>query len=295
MVPEFEKAAFDGKVGVVQKPIKTNYGYHIIKVTGRSDKKYVVEQIISPVKVSSSTKDQILNNAKDFAYIANKDNFDKEAKLMKYKISETPPFNKEMYFVPGIGVSQNLMDFAFNGSMNSISDPIRTQNGYVIAQVSGIIKEGAKPLKDVKEQVKRLVIRDKKFELAKKEAENIKSRINGDLSKASSVAQNVTVNQTGDFSPAGQIPGMGMEFNVTAKSLKLPINQLSEPVRGSNGYYLIKVLSRTPFDASAYNMQRNSIRDNVLQQKKSMFFQEWMAKLKKDAEIVDNRSQFFGQ
>ena len=43
MVPEFEKAAFSGRVGVIQKPIKTNYGYHIIKVTGKTNKKFIVE------------------------------------------------------------------------------------------------------------------------------------------------------------------------------------------------------------------------------------------------------------
>ncbi len=45
MVPEFEKAAFNGRVGVVQKPIKTTYGYHIIKVTGKSNKKYAIEKL----------------------------------------------------------------------------------------------------------------------------------------------------------------------------------------------------------------------------------------------------------
>ncbi len=44
MVKEFEDACFNGKVGEIQKPIKTNYGYHIIKVTDRTDKKYIVEQ-----------------------------------------------------------------------------------------------------------------------------------------------------------------------------------------------------------------------------------------------------------
>lgn len=35
MVPEFEKVAFENEVGKVVGPIKTQFGYHIIKVTGR--------------------------------------------------------------------------------------------------------------------------------------------------------------------------------------------------------------------------------------------------------------------
>jgi len=45
MVPEFEKAVFGGVVGVIQKPIKTNFGYHIIKVTAKSNSKYVIEKL----------------------------------------------------------------------------------------------------------------------------------------------------------------------------------------------------------------------------------------------------------
>ena len=37
MVPEFEKAAFSQKVGTVGEVVKTNFGYHLIKVTARSE------------------------------------------------------------------------------------------------------------------------------------------------------------------------------------------------------------------------------------------------------------------
>jgi peptidyl-prolyl cis-trans isomerase C len=35
MVPEFEKIAFEEEVGKVVGPVKTQFGYHIIKVTGK--------------------------------------------------------------------------------------------------------------------------------------------------------------------------------------------------------------------------------------------------------------------
>jgi peptidyl-prolyl cis-trans isomerase C len=34
MVPEFEKAAFDSEEGKVVGPVKTQFGYHLIRVTG---------------------------------------------------------------------------------------------------------------------------------------------------------------------------------------------------------------------------------------------------------------------
>jgi peptidyl-prolyl cis-trans isomerase C len=35
MVPEFEKVAFANDTGKVVGPVKTTFGYHVIKVTGR--------------------------------------------------------------------------------------------------------------------------------------------------------------------------------------------------------------------------------------------------------------------
>ncbi|MDA7905159.1 peptidyl-prolyl cis-trans isomerase [Rhodopirellula sp.] len=37
MVPEFDKAVFGGEVGVVQGPVKTQFGYHLLEVTERNE------------------------------------------------------------------------------------------------------------------------------------------------------------------------------------------------------------------------------------------------------------------
>ncbi|MDQ7050901.1 MAG: peptidylprolyl isomerase [Enterobacterales bacterium] len=36
MVPEFDEVCFNGEVGVVHGPVKTQFGYHLLEVTERS-------------------------------------------------------------------------------------------------------------------------------------------------------------------------------------------------------------------------------------------------------------------
>jgi len=37
MVPEFDKVVFSGALGVVHGPIKTQFGYHLLEITSRTD------------------------------------------------------------------------------------------------------------------------------------------------------------------------------------------------------------------------------------------------------------------
>ena len=37
MVPEFDQVVFSAPVGTVQGPVKTQFGYHLLEVTERSD------------------------------------------------------------------------------------------------------------------------------------------------------------------------------------------------------------------------------------------------------------------
>jgi parvulin-like peptidyl-prolyl isomerase len=295
MVKEFEDACFNGKVGEVQKPVKTNYGYHIIKVTDRSNKKYVVEKIVNQVTQSATSRDRNFTAANDFSFLAKKTDFESEAKLLKYEVQETPLFSELSGSVPSIGANKRLVKFSFENSLNSISDPFKVPAGYVVVKITESAAEKFRPFEELKEQLKPAVMREKKFEKIKSIAENLYKKINGDLSKAYSIDTNFVVKQTGNFTPQGSIPNIGKDYAFITTALKSELNKVSEPVKGLRGYYLIKVTKRTPFDQTLYSSQSSTLRSTMLQEKRSRFLNQWVTEIKESADITDNRHLFFGQ
>ena len=295
MVKEFEDACFNGKVGEVQKPVKTNYGYHIIKVTDRSNKKYVVEKIVNKVSQSATSRDRNYNAANDFAFLAKKNDFDAEAKFLNHNVLETPLFSEQAGSVPSIGQNKRLVKFSFENGINTVSDPFKVQSGYVVVKISEVATEKFRPFEELKEQLKPAVMREKKFEKIKTIADNLYKNINGDLSKAYSIDTNFVVRQTGNFIPQGSIPNIGKDYGFLNSAMKSDLNKVAEPVKGLRGYYLIKVTKRTPFDQALYSSQSLTLRSTMLQEKRSRFLNQWVTGIKESAEIKDNRHLFFGQ
>lgn len=295
MVKEFEDASFKGPVNVVQKPVKTSYGYHIIKVTGKSSSRFVVEKVTMSVKPSATTRDDIYAAANDFAYLSEKNGFEKEAEVAKYKIEETTPFNKDAFFVPGIGNNKGVVNFAFENGVNTISPVFRSQNGFVVFKISEVIKAGVKKFDDVKKETESFVIREKKLEKSKSIIESLKGKLGDDLAKVTSVDGRAIFNTASGFTLGASVPTVGTDYNFSAKAYDAQMNKAFGPVKGNRGYYLIKVKERTPFDEAAYKLQRNSIRDNILNEKKSYYFNQWLTQVREQSDIVDKRYIFFGR
>lgn len=296
MVKPFEEASFNGKIGVIQKPVKTQFGYHIIKVTDKSNTDFVVEKIANKIQISATTSDKLYQDATDLSYIAKQNGLESEAKLMKYAVVETPPFNKDAQAIAGLGINAALVKWAFDNSVGKVSDVYKIQSGYVVAMVSDVIKPGEKKFDDVKASIKDVILRQKKIVRAMSIAAEIRNKIgdNGDASIAKTVLPSVKVDSTaGEFTTSGSIPGIGREFAFSDYSFKGEINKWSLPVKGSLGAYLIKVKYRTKFDPSLFNYQKAEIKKELLKNKKNRFFSQWIQNIKKEADIVDNRYLFY--
>jgi len=295
MVPEFEKASFKGKIGVVQKPFATRYGYHILKVLDRSSDKFVIEKIINKVEPSGTTIDKIYSDASDFAYLANKNSFDSEAELMKYKVVESTPFKKDSKAVSGLGASRFVVSFAFENSVGSISPVLKVPAGYAVAMVTEITEAGIQPFEDVKASIKSELLREKKIDKTFVIAGEMRKAIDGgnDFSAAAKVFPRVKISNVKDILPTAAIPGVGRDYIFNEYCLKGELNKISDPLKGKSGSYLIKVTARTKFDSTAYSIQKNNIRNYVLQQKQSAFFGNWLKNLKEETDIVDNRYKFY--
>lgn len=295
MVKEFEDACFSGAVGVVQKPVKTTYGYHIIKVTDRADRKYIVEKIVNAVKQSASSRDRIFNAANDFSYLAKKNDFETEAKIMNYTVRETPLFTEQAPSIPTLGNNKRLVKFAFENSINTVSDVFKVANGYVVAKISEIENEKFRPFDELKEQIKHAVIREKKFEVLKKTADDVYKKIGSDLTKAAAIDSNYKVHQTGNFTPQGTIPSIGRDYAFVNTALKLKLNTVSEPIKAARGYYILKVTKRSEFNKEAFDSQSTAIRNSLMQEKRGRFLNQWVSEIKENAKVVDNRHLFFQQ
>jgi peptidyl-prolyl cis-trans isomerase D len=147
---------------VVQKPVKTQFGWHIIKTTGKTRDDFIVEKIVNKIEPSLTTMDKLFNDASDFAFLAENDGFEKVAGELDYDIVETTNFREDSRTIPGLGSNRSLTVFAFENSIGTVSQVFKVAAGYVVCMVSAIDDGGYRPLEEVKAAIENTVKREKK-------------------------------------------------------------------------------------------------------------------------------------
>ena len=294
MVKEFEEASFNSPVGKITGPVKTQFGFHIIKVHDRQKKEFKIADIKITVKASGKTKDAQRKRAEDFAYISRKGNFDDEAKKSGLQVVEIPSPVTKTSFIPGAGQNSSVIRFAFSEDKGSVSDPIKIQGGYAVYKITDKLPAGNYPFEEIKNTILLSAAKlDRKLDILKTRADEVRKSITDDLTSAKNNFSDINIQSADSITVSRPSPFIGNEPNFNNIVFKMNNGQISEPIRTQKGYYIVQMKYITPFDENAYQQAYTKIKSDIETQKKMSITQEWLAELKRNADIVDNRDKFY--
>ncbi|MFI5212163.1 MAG: peptidylprolyl isomerase, partial [Ignavibacteria bacterium] len=208
MVKEFEDAVLSAKAGDIVGPVKTQFGFHIIKVNQRQSKEFKMADIKIMIKPSVRTKDLARKKAEDFVYIVKSSNFDEEAKKLGLQVVEMPNNISKGAFIPGVGQNQTITKFALGEKKGAVSSPIKIQGGYAIYYLVDKFPAGYTAYEEIKTTVLPPAVKlQKKLDLLKQQAQDLKSKVSGDLNSLKTINPQINILSVDTVSIAAPSPG----------------------------------------------------------------------------------------
>jgi peptidyl-prolyl cis-trans isomerase D len=294
MVPEFDKVAFSLKPGeMTDEPVKSQFGYHIIKVV---DKRPAAQKTLADVRgqiedqlkweqaqaQAQTLADQIASELKKPA------DFDKVARAHGLRSGETGFFLPDEP-IAGIGMAPAVNQQAFQMKQGDVSEPIRTPQGFAFVTVTGRQDPYIPKLDEVNTKVRDAVLKQKAIDAARQKAADVAAAMkSGDFDKAAKAA-GLDVKTTDLIARGAPIGDAGVSPALEDKAFSLPAGGVSDPVVTDNGATIVKVLERKDVDPAEFAKQKESTRDELLNQRKQQFFAAYMTKARERMKININR------
>lgn len=287
-VQEFKDAALPASVGQIVGPVKTQFGYHIIKVTDRTTREYKLRAINFDVTISSATKNLLRRQADDLKRkLEEGENFDSAAASLKLQTLDQTIQGPNR---PVAG-SYSLGQFTYSGDVGTVSEVMTMpDDALVVAQVSKITPAGPAQFDDVKESIIAKLRMKKKLDKLQAKAQQIRAGLSpsDSLSKALTVDSTLIIRDFVEQAMGSPFPELGYDARLAAAVFKLKPGELSAPIRGEAGYYIVKVNDvRIPTDADFGKGKAEFTKQHLAQQRQSMLSQ-WLQEQRDQAEIQRN-------
>lgn len=182
LVPEFEEAAYSLSPGDISEIVRTEFGYHIIKLIERRGERINVKHILIMPKTGKYDEDKVVILLKDLrARIISGESFEDVAG----EYSDDPEVainngNLGWYDLTSLSIPQ-FAEVLDTLKVGNISKPIKTDYGYHIIKSIDIREGGKLTLEDNWYELESIVIRNKRLQVYNEWLDSIRDEVYIDI------------------------------------------------------------------------------------------------------------------
>ena len=292
MVPEFDKASFEGAKGAIQL-VKTTYGFHIVEVLGREDRKLPK---LAPIRKTVKPGVETIKAVENLAYDFINDVEATKSDSAFYKIADERGLvtNKSKMFlssrfVTGFKGYQRIQKFAFSldSEVGDISTTIFDDSKIKVAFLQSKVEEGVPSYETVKNQMKTPALREKQAAYYSDIMSGIKN-----INEVAQTIPNGNVQTATVTLSQASIAGVGGKENSVVGSIfaidKSNEGAMLKPLKGEAGIFLI-VLDKVNTSEIPEDYDFSSERFALINTRTGGADGNVMKALREKADIKDNR------
>jgi peptidyl-prolyl cis-trans isomerase D len=294
MVPEFEQASFEGNIG--DMPIvRTQYGVHLIEILGQKKAEITkLADISRGVRASAKTVKNGWNEANEFSInYSDADSFRNAVDTAGYTPKEANAIRLNAQNVGSLRDAYDIVRWSYKAEVGEVSQPIKNGSTWVVALLSAA-REGGEPLlEDIRDDVETKVIEEKKAEMY---IEIMGDPSLGSPSAIADAADTRVRKANATAFNALSIPGAGAgkEPEVLGLAFGIPVGEMSKPIRGTSGIYVLaptgEIIPAQPKDN--YLTEYSSVIKNFQDRASSLAATGFYGSIKEKADITDDRQDY---
>ena len=291
MVKEFEESAWSLQKDEISGLVKTEFGYHIIKL---------LEKRPAAIKTLAEVKPQIddqirwgkaQTEAQKIAdevapSIKTASDIDRIAQSRSLVVGDSGLFSRDEPLA-GLGFVPSVSNEAFNMTQGAVSQSLKTDRGYAFITLAEVQAPHAPKLDEVKPKVREDVIRTKAVELARAKAQAVSQQGKANFAAAAKAA-GVEVKKTELIARGTALPDVGVSGVVDDAVFALNLGDVSAAIATDSAVVVAHVVEKQAGTPEGLAAERDTLRGQLLQQSRQEFFASYMTKAKTKMKIVVN-------